>query len=163
MTAPAPDDPPLFNVVLTPHRSLSPMGFWLLMGGVALVSFTAGLVFLLKGAWPVFGFFGVDVALVYFAFRASYKSGHLYETVRLTRGELAIERVLPSGQTRSWSFQPYWLRVHIDEPPVPGSQLTLTSHGRSLVIGSFLSPGERVELARALRAALSRARDWAPG
>ncbi|MHB1217001.1 MAG: hypothetical protein ACYC1L_02235 [Alphaproteobacteria bacterium] len=47
MTAPAPDDPPLFNAVLTPHRSLSPMGFWLLMGGVALVSFTAGLVFLL--------------------------------------------------------------------------------------------------------------------
>lgn len=163
MTAPVPDDPPLFNAVLTPHRSLSPTGFWLLMGGVALVSFTAGLVFLLKGAWPVFGFFGVDVALVYFAFRASYRSGHLYETVRLTRGELSIQRVLPSGQTRSWTFQPYWLRVHIDEPAVPSSQLTLTSHGRSVAIGSFLSPAERVELARALRDALSRARDWAPG
>lgn len=157
------DDPPLFSVVLTPHRSLSPWGFWLVMGGVALISFAAGLVFLLIGAWPVLGFFGVDVALVYFAFRANYRSGHLYETVRLTRSELAIQRVLPSGQTRSWSFQPYWLRVHMDEPPVPGSQLTLTSHGRSLVIGSFLSPGERVELAHALRAALSQARDWAPG
>lgn len=133
------------------------------MAGVAVVSFVAGLAFLLEGAWPVFGFFGLDVALIYFAFRASYRSGHLYETVRLTRGELAIQRVLPSGQVRSWSFQPYWLRVHIDEPPVPASQLTLSSHGRSLVIGSFLSPGERVELAHALRAALSRAREWTPG
>ena len=163
MATSAPDDPPLFNAMLTPHRSLSPRGFWFVMGGVALISFTAGMVFWAQGAWPVCGFFGLDVALVYFAFRASYRSGHLYETVRLTRSELAIQRVLPSGQTRSWSFQPYWLRVHIDEPPVPGSQLTLTSHGRSLVIASFLSPGERVELARALRAALSRARDWAPG
>ncbi len=163
MATPAPAEPPLFNVVLTPNRSLSPAGFWIVMVGVAAISFTAGLVFLLQGAWPVFGFFGLDVALIYFAFRASYRSGNLYETVRLTREELAIRRVLPSGQTRSWSFQPYWLRVHMDEPPVPGSQLTLTSHGKSLVIGSFLSPAERVELARALRAALSRARDWAPG
>lgn len=162
MTAPTPDDSPLFNAVLTPHRSLSPGGFWLVMGGVALFSFAAGLAFLWKGAWPVLGFLGVDVALVYFAFRANYRSGHLYETVRLTRSELAVQRVLPSGQMRGWSFQPYWLRVHIDEPPVPGSQLTLTSHGRSLAIGAFLSPGERLELANALRAALSRARDWAP-
>jgi len=162
MTAPAPGEQPFFDAVLTPHRSLPPWGFWLLMAGVALVSFVAGLAFLLEGAWPVFGFFGLDVALIYFAFRASYRSGHLYETVRLTRGELAIQRVLPSGQVRSWSFQPYWLRVHIDEPPVSASQSTLSSHGRSLVIGSFLSPGERVELAHALRAALSRAREWTP-
>lgn len=162
MTVAAKDDSPLFDAVLTPHRSLSPLGFWLLMGGVTLVSFVAGLAFVLEGAWPVVGFFGLDVALVYFAFRASYKSADLYETVRLTRRELAIQRVLPSGQVRSWSFQPYWLRVHIDEPPAPGSQLTLSSHGRSLVIGSFLSPGERVEFARALRTALSQAREWAP-
>lgn len=162
MTAAPPDDQPLFDAVLVPHRSLSPWGFWLVMAGVTSISFIAGLVFLLQGAWPVFGFFGLDVALIYFAFRASYRSGNLYETVRLTPGELSIQRVLPSGQKRSWTFQPYWLRVHMDDPPAPGSQLTVTSHGKSLVIGAFLSPDERVEFAQALRDALARARNWSP-
>ena len=31
------------------------------------------MVFLLAGAWPVFGFFGLDVLLVYWAFRLNYR------------------------------------------------------------------------------------------
>ena len=30
--------------------------------------------FLLLGAWPVFGFFGLDVLLLYLAFRANYRA-----------------------------------------------------------------------------------------
>ena len=67
--------------VLHPHRSLSPRGFLILMSAIGLVSFVMGMVFLLIGAWPVMGFFGLDVALIYFAFKLNYRSGRLYETV----------------------------------------------------------------------------------
>jgi len=97
----------LFDAVLTPHRSLSPRGFWLLMGCIVAVSFTGGLVFLIAGAWPIFGFFGLDVALIYWAFRASYRSGRLRERLRLTRDELTVERIDPRGKLRRWTFQPY--------------------------------------------------------
>ena len=146
----------LFDAVLHPHRSLSPFGFVILMTCVGLVSFTDGIVFLLAGAWPVFGFFGLDAALIYIAFRMSYRSGQLHETVRLTRTALTVRRVSPSGAVKSWTFEPYWLRVEMDDPPEHHSQLRLTSHGRALVIGSFLSPPERLDLARALETALHR-------
>ena len=44
----------------------------------------------------------------------------------------------------------------MDDPPEHESQLTLASHGRRLVVGAFLTPEERLELARALGAALAR-------
>lgn len=148
----------LFDAVLTPHRSLSPRGFWLLMGCIVAVSFTGGLVFLIAGAWPIFGFFGLDVALIYWAFRASYRSGRLRERLRLTRDELTVERIDPRGKLRRWTFQPYWLQVDIDDPPDHSSQLVLSSHGRALAVGAFLSPLERGEIAGALRQALGECR-----
>jgi uncharacterized membrane protein len=104
----------------------------------------------------VFGFFGLDVALVYVAFRINYRRAQRYETVRLTQTRLEIERVSPAGQVERFEFQPYWLRVMMDDPPRQESQLTLRSHGKSLVIGAFLSPPERLEVANALNAALAR-------
>ena len=147
-------EPLLFDAVLYPNRSLSPFGFWLLMGGICTVSFIAGVAFLLAGAWPVFGFFGLDVLLIYWAFKASYRSGRLHETVKLSRNALVVERVQPSGKRQRWRFQPHWLRVEIDEPVEHDSPLTLRSHGQSLAIGAFLSPEERAEVALALRRAL---------
>ncbi len=148
----------LFDARLLPHRSLTPLGFWLLMAAIAALSFAAGLFFMSAGAWPILGFYLLDVALMYWAFRASYRSGRMYETVRLTRKLLTVERVSARGRVRRWSFQPYWLRVEIDDPPAHHSQLTLSSHGRSLAIGAFLAPDERYTLAEALRAALGRVR-----
>jgi len=152
-----------FDAVLVPHRSLSPAGFWLLMALVSAVSFASGMYFALHGAWPVFGYFGLDVLLLYLAFRASYRAARRYETVKLTAEALVVERVGPRGQRARWNFQPYWLRIEMDEPPEHGSQLRLISHGRSLALGAFLSPGERAELAAALREALRRQRASAQG
>jgi uncharacterized membrane protein len=147
-------EPLLFDAVLFPHRSLSPAGFWLIMSGIAAVSFIAGVAFLIRGAWPIFGFFGLDVLLMYWAFKASYRSGRLREFIKLSREALVIERVQPSGRRQSWRFQPHWLRVELDDPPQHDSQLTLRSHGKALVVGAFLTPDERAEVAVALRRAL---------
>jgi len=143
-----------FDAVLTPHRSLSPAGFWVVMALISGVSFVSGMFFVLKGAWPVTGYFGLDVLLIYFAFRANYRSARLYETVKLTADALVVERVRPSGRRQRWKFQPYWLRVEMDDPPSHDSQLTLTSHGRCLAIGAFLTPDERLDLAKSLKEAL---------
>ena len=54
-------EPKIFSAVITPHRSLGRTGFLLLMLCIGAVSFVCGLLFLVIGAWPVFGFFGLDV------------------------------------------------------------------------------------------------------
>ena len=150
--------PLLFDAVLIPRRSLPRAGFYAVMAVVGGASFILSLAFFLMGAWPVIGFFGVDVALLYVAFRLSYRSGRLRETLQLSYNSLTVRRVLPSGRAREWRFQPYWLRVEIDDPPQHHSPLTLTSHGRRLAIGAFLRTDERLELARALTAALRKLR-----
>ena len=100
-----------FRAVLHQHRSLSPTGFLILMSSIGGVSFVTGIVFLAMGAWPVFGFFGFDVALVYLAFKLNYRAGRLYGTVELGREMLRVTRVHPSGKRESFDFNPYWVRV----------------------------------------------------
>ena len=147
-----------FSATLMPHRSLSRFGFTLLMGFFAAVSLAIGIAFLMIGAWPVIGFCGLDVALVWLAFRLNYRSGLLREHLDLSEGLLTVRRILPSGRVREWRFQPYWLRVEMDDPPRHDSRLTLSSHGRRLTVGDFLTAAERHQVARDLRAALSRLR-----
>lgn len=146
----------LLNAVLSPSRSLGPAGFRILMAVVGGFCLAAGLAFAAAGAWPVFGFLGLDVLLVWLAFRASYRSGRTRETIRLDRDALRVSRTDPDGRTRSWSFQPSWLRVDLDDPVEHGSQIRLSSHGRILVVGSFLAPEERADLARAIREGIAR-------
>src|SRR5574338_1098102 len=74
-------DPTIFSATLTPHRSLGRVGFLVLMIVFGGVSFVAGMLFLAIGAWPVLGFFGLDVLLLYLAFRLNYWHAEAYEQV----------------------------------------------------------------------------------
>lgn len=148
----------LFDAILQPNTSLEPKGFMLLMVAIASVSFVAGMVFMVAGAWPVVGFLGLDVALIYLAFKANYRRARMYETVRLTSDSLLVERISPSDKVQRWRFQPYWLKVQIDTPVKHDSQLVLSSHGKRLKIGAFLTADERLELAHALQDALAKLR-----
>ncbi|MBL6953345.1 MAG: DUF2244 domain-containing protein [Alphaproteobacteria bacterium] len=163
----------LFDAELRPNRSLSVQGFRILMAVVCLFSLVVGLAFYLQGAWPVLGFLGLDVVAFYLAFRLSFRSGRLTETVRLSQDELSIHRIQPSGRRRQWSFQPYWARVSLesDETDAPDAadasggpsdgigshgSILVTSHGRGVRLGRFLAPEERRSFADALGLALRR-------
>ena len=150
--------PSRFSAVLTPHRSLGPKGFMVLMAAVCVVSFATGLFFFLLGAWPVIGFMGLDVALIYVAFRLNFRALKLYETVDLTQDALTVTRVAPSGKSQSWSFNPYWVRLSLQPRLGRSSELSLASHGKRLVFASFLSDAEREDFASALSSALASAR-----
>jgi uncharacterized membrane protein len=147
-----------FRAVLTPHRSLGPAGFLVLMGVLSAVSFATGLMFLVAGAWPVLGFLGLDVALVYLAFRLNYRSGRLYETVELTSFRLTWTRVHPSGRREAFECNPYWARVSLRETRDGRTDLRIISEGREQALGRFLTDDERRELADALSGALLEAR-----
>ena len=151
----APENGVILDAVLHPYRSLSRRGFLILMTAVALVGFAGGVAFVYLGAWPITGFGIVELGLFYVMFRLNYRSAKLFERVRLTRDELTVERHEANGDVRQWQFQTYWLRVTMDDPPAHDSPLTLSSHGKQLSIGSFLTAHERADFARALKAALA--------
>jgi uncharacterized membrane protein len=157
MTAAEPIADARFSAVLTPHRSLGPTGFVVLMGFIAGISFVAGIAFALMGAWPVLGFFGLDVLAIWWAFRANYRAARVRETVDLGDETLVVRRFDTAGRMREWAFQPYWLRVELEETADMVGPLHLISHGRRVAVGDFLSGPERRDFAHALRRALPNA------
>ena len=156
----APDlEPTLFSAIITPHRSLSGTGFLILMSAFGVVSFAAGMMFLLMGAWPVLGFFGLDVLLVYWAFRLNYRSARAYEEVMVTPSELRVRKVSHRGKVAEWSLNPLWVQLDRDSHEEFGiERLFLVSRGRKLPIGGCLSPPEKESFAAALGAAIGEAK-----
>jgi uncharacterized membrane protein len=153
-----------FDAHLSPHRSLGSKGFLIVMIVVGIISFAAGIVFTLMGAWPVLGFFGLDVAAVYFAFKWNYRSARAHETVQLSDDVLKIRKVDARGKATAWTCQPYWARVQYDEEAEEDVAIDITSHGRRLTVAAFLSPEERIQFGKALRLELEhhRTRGFVP-
>ena len=154
-----PQEPARFSAVLTPHRSLGPKGFMVLMAAVCAVSFGTGLLFYMIGAWPVMGFMGLDVALIYIAFKLNFRALRLYETVDLTQKALTVTRVDPSGKAQSWDFNPYWVQALASSPAAaarPSCRLPRTADGSCSRASS--PTHEREDFALALSSALSAAK-----
>ena len=156
------DDDVLLDQVLRPSPPLSPRALLWILGIVAAVNIAFGLSFVLHGAWPIAPFLGLDVALLAWAFRASTVAARREERVVLTPAQLLVKRQFPRKPAREWRFNPYWVRVVMDDPPEHASQLELWSHGKFLRIGQFLAPEERARFAQVLKRALSAARDVVP-
>ena len=152
-------EPTIFSAVLTPHRSLSRKGFLILMTVLGLISFATGTAFLLAGAWPVFGFCGLDVLLIYFAFRLSYRRAKAYEQVTVTPSELTVRQVSHHGRINEWTLNPLWVKLdRVVHAEFGIERLFLVSHGRRLAIAGFLGPQEKESFALALSAALGEAK-----
>ncbi len=173
-----------FEAVLYPNPPLGDRGYAVFMAAAAAVTATVGGLCVSMGAWPVGGFcglylllpgmllsqcylrprrffhsfFGLDLLLLWIAFRAARRNARRYEWVRVDRSDVRVRRVGPDGRAAEWRFEPCWVRVHFDEPPTPHSLVVLASHGRRIALGGFLTPEERREFASALRAAIERVR-----
>ena len=151
--------PELFSALLTPHRSLNRTGFLVLMAFLSMVSFAAGLGFLLMGAWPVLGFFCLDVLAIYWAFRVNFLRARATEQISVTPSELRVRRVSHRGHVVEWVLNPLWVRLDQKTHVEFGiEKLYLVSKGRRVSIASFLGPDEKASFAKALLAALQAAR-----
>ena len=161
-----------FERVLLPHRSLPPRGFHMLMLMLGLISIAVGIGFVSIGAWPVFGFFGLDVGLVYVAFRLNYRSARRREILRLAGDAFTVEQVGVRGKRRIWRFQPYWLRVVLEErvrriePPIrrfarqePGDRRVSAARGAARAGGD--DPRSAAALAQLVWPAMTAADRWA--
>ena len=152
-------EPTIFSAVLTPHRSLGRVGFLVLMTAFGAVSFAAGMVFLLDGAWPIFGFFGLDVLLLYWAFRLNYRRAAAYEQVTVTPNALKVRKVCHRGRAREWVLNPLWVKLDkVVHEEFGIERLFLVSRGKQLAIANFLGPDEKASFAQALGNALSEAK-----
>jgi uncharacterized membrane protein len=153
------DAPKLFSARLTPHRSLNRTGFLVLMAFLSAVSFATGIAFLMMGAWPVFGFLGLDVLVIYWAFRTNFRRAAASEEITVTPWELRVRRVSHRGHVAEWVLNPLWVQLDQKTHAEFGiERLYLVSRGRRVSIGNFLGADEKASFAKALLAALHAAK-----
>ncbi|RWM25451.1 MAG: DUF2244 domain-containing protein [Mesorhizobium sp.] len=152
-------DEPFFQALLTPHRSLGRTGFLILMGALLFGWAVIGAIFLAHGAWPVFGFFGLDVIAVYIAFRVNYRAARAREEISVSRTSLDIRKTAPSGRFEDHRFNPFWTRFSIARHAEIGiTRMAVEAQGESVSIGSFLDPDSRESFATAFSRALATAK-----
>jgi uncharacterized membrane protein len=155
---PSPDEP-FFKALLMPHRSLGRTGFLVLMGALSFAWLATGLIFLSHGAWPVLGFLGLDLLLVYIAFRLNYRAARAREEVSVSRVALDIRKTDPAGRREEHRFNPFWARFSVKRHDEIGiTAMQVDGQGRSVPIGSFLNPDDRESFATAFSQALATAK-----
>ena len=142
------------DITVLPYRSLSKKGFRNLMFIVSLIFFLVGGFFWYIGAWPVFGFLGLDVLLLYYAFKINYKAGEIFETVKIIQKNLLITRNFPSGKKQTWNLEPYWTKVEISNPARHQHNLIVKSKDKVVLLGSFLNYNDKRKLLTQIESAL---------
>jgi uncharacterized membrane protein len=149
----------ILSARLTPHRSLNRTGFLAVMLFLSVVSFVTGIAFLMMGAWPVLGFFGLDVLVIWWAFKVNFRAARASEEIVVTATELRVRRVSHRGQVAEWTFNPLWVRLDQEVDEDFGLEhLYLISRGRRIQIAGFLGPEEKASFYKALVEALNAAR-----
>jgi uncharacterized membrane protein len=148
--------PKTWRATLTPHRSLSPKGFVILMSVIVGLNLTVGMFFYVIGAWPVVGFMGLDVALIWWAFRANFADARRAEHIEITAEELVLRRLAEDRPAQEQRFARRWVRVELEEDREREliGPLYLRFGGKRTEIASFLGAQERLSFANALKAAL---------
>jgi len=150
---------PVFDATIKPHRSLGESGFRTVMTLVCLTSIAASVPFMVLGAWPVAGFFGLDILALFIAFKVNFNAARAFERIIVTPLEVLLRKVSHHGREAVWRSNPAWTKLQrADDEDYGLLELSLVSRGRSTVIASALSPQEREGFAKALGAALSEAR-----
>ena len=146
----------LYEITLYPYRSLNKLGFFILMFVLTFISFIAGIIFMLKGAWPVFGFFGLDVLLVYIFFKINFKSGKKKEVIILTKNKLIIKIYNSEKTFKTFKLDSNWLKINLIKLKNHASKLQISSKNKSIMIGSFLRYQEKIDVIYSLEKALKK-------
>ena len=151
---------PLFAATLTPNRSLSRRGLRVVVAVTAVLASIPGMLFLSLGAWPIVGFLGLDVLLVWWALRTSLNDGRQFEEITLWADKLELRQISPHGKEQVLHFNPFHVKLvidrDIDERTVG---LHLRTAGSDTEIGAFLSPDDKTSFAKVFGTALKKARN----
>ncbi len=149
----------ILNIVLNPNRSLTKSTFYLIIILLLIISISVGFFFYTLGAWPVIGFFGIDILFFTLIFYFHNKSLKISERIILTKNEMIIEKIKPFGKNLIVKFAPpNWINITIKKSIYNKSRLIIHSHGSAIFVGDFLTKVEKIQLADSLKNEINKFR-----
>jgi uncharacterized membrane protein len=151
------NDLPVFSAELHPYRSLGRNGhriFFIIAGALSIAHMA---VFMISGAWPVVLFFGLDFLVLFGAFWLNNRAAKAREVVSLSRTNISIRKINPSGRETEHAFNPLWARFLVSRKAKIGiTAMHVRGNGRETDVGTFLPLDDRERFASAFSGALAR-------
>ena len=98
------------------------------------------------GAWLILPFAGLEMLVLYLAFRYVDRHAADYERITIDGDRVEVES-FEGGRRRRHEFNRRWAQVVVGGD---GERVALRSHGRELEIGRFVGAERRLEIAREL-------------
>ena len=137
--------------ILTARRnnSLSSSGRLLAFCVIALVSLGIAIAFACLGAWLILPFSGVELLVLWWAFRCIERHARDYERLTINGDTVEIE-VAEIGRVQRYRFNRWWAQVVYEYD----GRLALRSHGTQVEFGRHLTPHQRRVIAGALKSRL---------
>ena len=139
------------NIKIYPNNSLSPKGFFLLMAFITIPCLTIGIMFMVMGAWPVLGFMGLEVFLIYIFFKILFHKNNFYEHIILDTKHFNIFYNNKNKTIDTIVLEPTWLQVKLNKTE---KSLFVLTHGKIIELGKCLAFKEKVSLAKTIDDAL---------
>ena len=136
-----------YTLVARRNNSLSSTGRLAVFVFIFTVSVGIALAFAMLGAWLILPFAGLEMLVLYLAFRYVDRHAADYERIAIARDKVEVE-FCEAGTHVQHEFNPCWAQVVVSGD---GSRLALRSHGRELEIGRHLSGEQRLKIARELK------------
>lgn len=151
------NDLPVFSAELHPYRSLGRNGHRIFFIIAGALSFAHMAVFMISGAWPVVLFFGLDFLVLFGAFWLNNRAAKAREVVSLSRTNISIRKISPSGRETEHAFNPLWARFLVSRKAKIGiTVMHVRGNGRETDVGTFLPLDDRERFASAFSGALAR-------
>jgi uncharacterized membrane protein len=151
MSFKAMEDAADFTLAARRNNSLSSGGMFLVLGSLAVVLLAISLGFALHGAWLVFPFAGLDILVVYLAFRHVEQHASDCECIIFHDDSIVIE-TRRRGKAGRFEFNRHWVQVAFTESRgAERSRLLLRSHGKEVEFGIHLTGEQRAAVARRLK------------
>lgn len=147
------------DAVIAPNRSMTPLGFKVVLGIFVTLSTMIGILFWVIGAWqgPVF-FLGLDIVLIYLALKASFRFTERRERLRVSAERVEVIEERDGDASTVWTSPTAFTHVDLEDLGEHQMRVRLRFSGKRRSVGRALSPPEREALGQALREAIRRAR-----
>ena len=139
------------------NQSLTTRGLYILMFFITIPASYIGISFYVLGAWPVLGFMGFEILLIYIAFKILFYKSKFYEHIILDSEKLNILFKKNNKIIKKIELEPTWVQVKIEKIYENEDTLIVSSHGKKIILANYLIPEERLKLAGKIKSGL---REW---
>ena len=134
-----------FEILLKPNSSLTGAARVLFLGSIFFICSVIGIGFFLAGGTMILPFAGLEIILVYLAFRLSFNWSNQKQIIILSKEHVEV-RVDGLKEFFTWKEFRSFATFNISKDQSMEDKISFRSKGKEIYVGNFLNKGDKEKL-----------------